>query len=444
MKNAAAFVLAFPAVALPAQALEPSELFEQVSPSVWVVRTFDGAERPVGQGSAVVIAPGRLITNCHVLAKSKVVMVRRRNVMYEAKLEHADAPRDLCQLSVEGFATTPVKMGSLASLKVGQKVYAIGNPRGLEVTLSEGLVSGLRGELPGLPLDQGGSNIIQTTAPISPGSSGGGLFDAEGRLIGITTAHRRDSQNINIALPVDWIAEVPGRAAAALEKRKAPTQLAAAAPGGAAAGAIPGYPVAGTVWVYRHRDVAYSGRSTDVTVRAERVDRESVDESVFIQGRDATPLRRTVNTKEMRFLVYPMGGDATLLEVAPYLVAASEGNAPAELGSPFGYPLSGIAFAGDAKSLAYKTRMRAGDWEEVTVPAGTYRALRYEVSGTREGQTSTGGSPLNRSAVTRFKVDVWYAPDIGRIVKLQHKAWTFAAAPFNDDAVELLEYRPPR
>jgi serine protease Do len=425
------------AAALPAQALEPADLFEQVSPSVWVVRTFDGAERPIGQGSAVVIAPGKLITNCHVLAKSKVVMVRRRNVMYEAKLEHADAPRDLCQLSVEGFATTPARLGSVANLKVGQKVYAIGNPRGLEVTLSEGLVSGLRGELQGLSLDQGGSNVIQTTAPISPGSSGGGLFDTEGRLIGITTAHRRDSQNINIALPVDWIAEVPQRSAAALEKRRAPQVAAVAA--ATAAGVPPGYPTPGTTWVYRHRDVAYSGRATDVTVRAERVDRESVDESVFIQGRDTEVVRRTVNAREMRFLSYSLGGDASLLEVAPYVVAANEGKAPENLGRPVGYPFGNYLFAGE-RPAEFKTRVRTHDWEEITVPAGTYRAIRYEVDGERD---RTAGI-LARAATVRFKVNIWYAPEIGRIAKLQHRAWSLDSAPFSDEAVELLEYRAPR
>src|SRR3990170_3695126 len=121
-------------VSSPSHALEPTQVFEKASPSVWVVRTYDAAERPVGQGSAVVIGPGRLVTNCHVLVKSKVVYVRRENVMYQATLEHADAPRDLCQLQVAKFDAPAVERVKVGDLKVGQRVYAIGNPQGMEVT----------------------------------------------------------------------------------------------------------------------------------------------------------------------------------------------------------------------------------------------------------------------------------------------------------------------
>ena len=160
-------------VAAPAQALEPDALFEKLSPSVWEVFTF-GEQRANSLGSGVVIGPGEMVTNCHVLAKAKAVLVRRQNVMYEAKLKHADAPRDLCVLSVANFNAPAVQVAPLSKVKVGQKAYAIGNPKGLEATLSEGLISGLRGEW------ADGSHVIQTTAPISPGSSGGGCSTAKG------------------------------------------------------------------------------------------------------------------------------------------------------------------------------------------------------------------------------------------------------------------------
>jgi tetratricopeptide (TPR) repeat protein len=85
-------------------------------------------------------------------------------------------------------------------LVVGQNVISIGAPQGLELTLADGLISSLR--------PQAGSAIIQTTAPISHGSSGGGLFDSNGRLIGITTFQMVDGQNLNFALPVDWISQL--------------------------------------------------------------------------------------------------------------------------------------------------------------------------------------------------------------------------------------------
>src|SRR5215212_3112254 len=99
-RSLAGAVLLCCAVAFPATALSPSELFEKIAPSVWAVRSLDAQERPMGFGSAVAIAAGTLVTNCHVLAKAKSVQVRKDNVIYVAKLERADAERDLCILSV--------------------------------------------------------------------------------------------------------------------------------------------------------------------------------------------------------------------------------------------------------------------------------------------------------------------------------------------------------
>jgi S1-C subfamily serine protease len=83
---------------------------------------------------------------------------------------------------------------------VGDPVYAVGAPQGLELSLSEGIISQLRG---------GGPHpIIQTTVAISPGSSGGGLFNAKGELVGITTFYLKDGQSLNFALPVEWIGEI--------------------------------------------------------------------------------------------------------------------------------------------------------------------------------------------------------------------------------------------
>lgn len=421
--QAAGIGFAFWAVALPAAALSPSELFDKVSPSVWVVRTYDAGERPLGQGSAVVIGNGKLVTNCHVLAKAKMVSVRRRNVSYEASLEHADTARDLCLLGVEGFAAPAVAVGKASELKVGQKVFAIGNPKGLEATLSEGLVSGLRGEW------SDGSHVVQTTAPFSPGSSGGGLFDEQGRLVGITTLIARDAQNLNFALPAEWIAQVPERAKAALAARDAPKTAGALA-------APPGYPAPGTIWVYRFTERAYGVRSIDVTVRAERVDPGFIEESISA-GRDGAAARRTVNTGNAPFLVHKVRPDVFLMELAPYL--GVEGEEKAQGLAPGPYP-DQVTVDVPARGFGWLTEARVLGWEEVVVPVGTYRALRYEVEGRREREPSLRA----RSITMRFKVTGWYAPEIRRIVKVEHQTWAFAASPASDDTVELIEYRPPR
>ena len=117
-----------------AAALEPEVLFSKVSGSVWAVRTFDAQERPLRADSAVVIAPGRLVTNCHVLAKASSFVIKQDNVTYGATLEFPDPARDLCQIKVANFTAPPVALAPAGSARVGQRVYAIGNPRGLENT----------------------------------------------------------------------------------------------------------------------------------------------------------------------------------------------------------------------------------------------------------------------------------------------------------------------
>ncbi len=199
---ATGFVLAF--LAPPAVANTPEQIFVQVSPSVVVVDIFDAKGKSIGQGSGAVIGAGQVITNCHVAQKGKSLKVRQSGKTFKATLQYADPDRDLCQLSVPDLKAPPVALGTAKKLRVGQRVYAIGAPQGLELTLSEGLISSLR------PYE--GSQYIQTSAAISPGSSGGGLFDDQGRLIGITSFQFIEGQNLNFALPVDWIGELPKRA----------------------------------------------------------------------------------------------------------------------------------------------------------------------------------------------------------------------------------------
>jgi serine protease Do len=207
---------------LSALAMTAEDIFRDASPAVWMVRTVDTLGRTVATGSAVVVGPERLITNCHVLAKGFKVTVRHEGLSgseqgaqtLPAVLEYPDAERDLCQLRVATLTTAPVVIAPSGVLAVGQKVYAIGAPHGLELTLSDGLVSALRRDT------NGAMNYIQTSAPVSPGSSGGGLFDDQGRLIGITTAMFMGSaQNLNFARPAQWISEVAERGRSALAAR---------------------------------------------------------------------------------------------------------------------------------------------------------------------------------------------------------------------------------
>jgi serine protease Do len=183
----------------------PEEIFAAVSGSVAKIMVQDAAGNTISSGSGVVIGSGIVITNCHVVQRASTVTVKLGPETYDGTLVQADEEFDLCRLSVTGLNARPVNIGSVANLRVGQKVLAIGSPYGLENTLSEGLVSALR-EVPG-------GTMIQTSAPISPGSSGGGLFDMTGTLVGINTFQHRYGQNLNFAVPADWINQMYSRSA---------------------------------------------------------------------------------------------------------------------------------------------------------------------------------------------------------------------------------------
>jgi serine protease Do len=180
-------------------------VFADVAPSVARIQLIDGSGRLIATGSGVVIDKAVVLTNCHVATRGARLTVKLGEAVLPATVQMADEALDLCRLAVTGLTAPPVVVGSVGSLRTGQRVYAIGAPAGLELTISEGIVSALR------KVDEG--TVIQTTAPISPGSSGGGLFDASGAMVGIVTFQHRFGQNLNFALPADWIRQMRARRA---------------------------------------------------------------------------------------------------------------------------------------------------------------------------------------------------------------------------------------
>jgi S1-C subfamily serine protease len=208
----------------PAFALEPDQLFKLISPSVWLIRTFDVDGLPLGAGSAVVIRSHKLLTNCHVLGKASKFLVVKEHISYPGTLEEVDLERDFCLVSVadEHFDAPAAKLADSDRVLVGERVVTLGNPHAFEMTLSDGLVSRLQKN------DDGQLEAIQTSAPFSPGSSGGGLFDMDGKLLGITQRIivSTGSQNLNFALPINWLKDLPERSKVQLDEYHA-TQKAA-------------------------------------------------------------------------------------------------------------------------------------------------------------------------------------------------------------------------
>ncbi len=169
---------------------------------------------PRGTGSGFIWDDaGHVITNYHVIENASEATVKLADGRdYKAALVGASPAHDIAVLKIGvGFKRPPpVPLGTSHDLKVGQKVYAIGNPFGLDWTLTTGIVSALDRSLGG---DNGGTieHLIQTDAAINPGNSGGPLLDSAGRLIGINTAIYSPSgasAGIGFAVPVDTVNRV--------------------------------------------------------------------------------------------------------------------------------------------------------------------------------------------------------------------------------------------
>ena len=199
----------------PPAVLSPQELFKRLSPSVFVVEVLDENGSLVATGSAVAVASDQVVTNKHVIEAGAAFRIKRGSRTWPAAVTYVDPDHDLGRLTAEELKAPAVPVRLSSVLTVGEHVYSIGAPEGLELTISEGLISGLR------EFEQ--VRLIQTSAAISHGSSGGGLFDAQGQLVGITTFFLKDGQNLNFALPGEWVRAVASHRGSLAEKNKIAT-----------------------------------------------------------------------------------------------------------------------------------------------------------------------------------------------------------------------------
>lgn len=393
-----------------AHALPPDQIFERAAPGVWALRALDANNQLFNHGSAVAIAAGKAVTSCSLLSRASRLELHRDKTVHAAKLEFPDVARDLCQLDVPGLqAPEP----SRAVPRMGQRLYVIGYERGAEAVIAEGLFSRVR--------DAGtDAERIQTSVPASGGLVGAGLYDDEARLLGIVSASASDAAGAIFALPAKWLAELPERGRAV---------LAARAAGVAAKGDEGGLPAAGNSWTYRFQDLRFPNSQT-FTLKVLGVDGRTVQEG-YAPGADSGRVSKPtiVSVDEMRFFTRRLGAERYALEFAPYLLA--------RIGA------DGQVYASAAKSeypgstqSAWTVNVRQMGWEEVTVPAGNFKALRIDVAGRR-------GNPVG-SFVTwpnRFLYKAWYAPEVRRYVRVQHQAWSSNGTLYSSDMVELTSHK---
>jgi S1-C subfamily serine protease len=168
-----------------------------------------------GEGSGLVLDKrGHILTNFHVVGEAQDIQVTLFDGNnYAARLIGGDPETDIAVLKIEAQAASlhPVTFGSSSRLLVGQRVFAIGNPFGLERTLTMGIIASLNRTLPGRNSGRSIKSVIQIDADINPGSSGGPLLDTRGRMIGMNTAiasKTGESAGVGFAIPVNTIARV--------------------------------------------------------------------------------------------------------------------------------------------------------------------------------------------------------------------------------------------
>jgi len=170
-----------------------SEVFKFTGDSVWTLYSSSNGSKQ--QGSAVAISPRALITNCHMILEPQQVELRSARGKMSARVIAADLEGDRCLLQSSASLESYINYSrDHQNLDIGEEVAAIGSPKGLSNTLSRGIVAGQR--------TKQGQALIQTDAALSTGSSGGGLFDQFGNLVGITTFGIEEGNQLNFAIAV--------------------------------------------------------------------------------------------------------------------------------------------------------------------------------------------------------------------------------------------------
>jgi S1-C subfamily serine protease len=202
-------IIAMPQLAFAQTCTEPlAALFERVSPAVVSIQAIKinkakpqrRFETVVGSGF-IIDRDGQLLTNAHVIdGAASLTVTLDSGTKAPARVLGMDTVTDLALLRLEATSPLPVtRLGDSAALHVGDEVIAIGNPMGLEQTMTRGIVSGLNRVLPGLAEQP----MIQTDAPINPGNSGGPLLDRCGTVVGINTFISEEANSIGFALPIN-------------------------------------------------------------------------------------------------------------------------------------------------------------------------------------------------------------------------------------------------
>ena len=197
-----AVLLAY-AIASPAQAQTTQKIAKKAFRSTVLLVMEDANGQPLALGSGFFVREGEIASNLHVVEGASGGYAKL--VGQDAKLDiqgitAIDAKRDLVILKVPTKRSPILTLGNSKAAQVGERIYAVGNPKGLEGTFSQGIISSIR--------DIDTDKLLQITAPISPGSSGGPVLNVKAEVIGVSVATFKGGQNLNFAIPSVYLQEL--------------------------------------------------------------------------------------------------------------------------------------------------------------------------------------------------------------------------------------------
>ncbi len=203
-KKTASFVLhcliVFPAVGFASEAADViTKIFEQKSDAVVLIAVASSEGDKIGSGFFI-SRDGKLVTNYHLIKGANKVLVKMKNgiAFVPTAVINLDPAKDIAIIKIDRATPKYFAMGNSNSVNIGQRVCSIGNPQGLESTVADGLISSIR-------VDGLGMKVFQISVPLSQGSSGGPLIDLNGEVVGITTASLTSGENLNFAVPINYV-----------------------------------------------------------------------------------------------------------------------------------------------------------------------------------------------------------------------------------------------
>lgn len=195
------FLLVLSAAASIAQ--NARQVAKDTFPSVVLLVMEDDNGQPVSLGSGFFVKEGVVASNFHVVEKASrgyAKLVGQKTKFNISGVVGLDTAHDLVLLAVDEAKAPILKLGDSGNVAVGDEIFAVGNPQGLEGTFSQGIVSSIR--------QFETNSLLQITAPISPGSSGGPVLNAQGQVVGVAVATFRGGQNLNFAIPSKYVDEL--------------------------------------------------------------------------------------------------------------------------------------------------------------------------------------------------------------------------------------------